>query len=76
MSNDRWSNARPNRRAVLRLSAGAALAGGILGIRQLTRSAVSEEKVNGGPVIDTHIHAVSSALPGLKPIPRGDREAL
>ena len=36
MSNDRWSNASPNRRAVLRLSAGTALAGGILGIRQLT----------------------------------------
>lgn len=69
MSNDRWSNVRPNRRVVLRLSAGAALAGGILGIRQLTRSAVSEEKFNGGPVIDTHIHAVSPSLPGLKPIP-------
>jgi len=45
------------------------LAGGILGIRQLTRSAISEEKVNGGPVIDTHIHAVSSSLPGRKPKP-------
>jgi hypothetical protein len=69
MSNDRWSNTRPNRRAVLRFSAGTALAGGVLGIRQLTFSTISEENVIGGPVIDTHIHAVSSSLPRLKPKP-------
>jgi predicted TIM-barrel fold metal-dependent hydrolase len=69
MSNDRGSNARPNRRTVLRLTAGTALAGGILGIRQLTRSTLAEQKVYGGPVIDTHIHAVSPELPGIKPIP-------
>ncbi len=69
MSNHRRSNAGPNRRAVLKFSAGSALAGGILGLRPLTRSTLSEEKVNGGPVIDTHIHAVSPSLPGLKPKP-------
>jgi predicted TIM-barrel fold metal-dependent hydrolase len=45
------------------------LVGGLVGFRQLTRSIVSAAHVTGGPVIDTHIHAVSPSLPGIKPEP-------
>ena len=75
MSHDKPSKTRPTRRAVFRLSGGAALVSALVGIRELTRSAVSEEERAGGPVIDTHIHVVPPGLPGIKPMPE-DAEKL
>jgi predicted TIM-barrel fold metal-dependent hydrolase len=69
MTNVNGSNAGPHRRAVLRLAVAAASTSGILGIRQLTRGSLTQEKEPMSPIIDTHIHAVTSALPGLKPKP-------
>jgi uncharacterized protein len=69
MSRDKLSIPRPTRRAVFRLSAGTALVGAFVGIRELARSVVSEEKQDGGPVFDTHIHVVSPELPGIKSKP-------
>ena len=69
MSRDKPSVTRPTRRAVFRFSAGTALVGALVGRRELIRSAVSEEKQAGGPAIDTHIHVVSSGLPGIKSKP-------
>ena len=66
---DKPLKTRPTRRAVLRLSGGAALASALVGIHGLTRSAFSEEERAGGSLIDTHIHVVPSGLPGIKPIP-------
>jgi predicted TIM-barrel fold metal-dependent hydrolase len=55
---------------MLRRSGGAAMVGALLGVRELTeRSALADEEPGGGPMIDTHIHAVPPGLPGLKPIP-------
>jgi predicted TIM-barrel fold metal-dependent hydrolase len=70
MRHDKPSEARPTRRAVFRLSGGAALAGALVGMRQLTRSALSEEARPGGSLIDTHIHVVPSGVPGVKPMPK------
>jgi predicted TIM-barrel fold metal-dependent hydrolase len=58
----------PSRRSVLRLSGGTALVGALVGLRELTRSALSEEERAGGSLIDTHIHVVPSRLPGIKPM--------
>lgn len=69
MNEDRSSKPRLNRRAVLRLTAGTALVSAVAGIRELARSARSDEQETGGPVIDTHIHAVSPQLPGIKSKP-------
>jgi hypothetical protein len=69
MSGDKLSTPKPTRRAVFRLSAGTALVGASVACRELARSNVSEEKPDGGPVIDTHIHVVSPELPGIKSKP-------
>lgn len=69
MVNINGSNAGPCRRSVLKLAGGAALASGVLGIRQLTRGSLTKEQEPMSPIIDTHIHAVMSDLPGLKPKP-------
>jgi predicted TIM-barrel fold metal-dependent hydrolase len=70
MSPDKLSKTRPTRRAVFRLSGGTALVSALFGTRELTRSAFSEEDQSGGSLIDTHIHVVPAALPGLKPGPK------
>ena len=67
---DKMSKTRPTRRALFRLSGGTALVGALAGSRELThRSAASEEEQTGGHMIDTHIHVVPPALPGIKPMP-------
>src|SRR5262249_8411618 len=70
VSHDKPSKARPTRRAVLRLSGGAALASALVGIQGLSRSAFSEDERAGWRAIDTHIHVVPSNLPGIKPKPK------
>ena len=70
MSQGKPSKTEPTRRAVFRLSGGTALSGAVDGIRELTRSAVSQEQLAGGPAIDTHIHGVPPGLPGIKPMPK------
>jgi predicted TIM-barrel fold metal-dependent hydrolase len=74
MSHDRPSRTGPTRRAVFRLSGGAALVGALVGIRGLARSAAPGGEQAGGPAIDTHIHAVPSHLPGVKPKPKDVEE--
>jgi predicted TIM-barrel fold metal-dependent hydrolase len=70
MSYDKPSKIRPTRRAVFRLSGGTALVSALVGIRELTRSAFSEEEQAGSSLIDTHIHVVPSGIPGVKPKPK------
>jgi uncharacterized protein len=70
MSGDQPSETRPTRRAVLRVSGRTALVSALLGLPELTRSAFSQEELSGDSLIDTHIHVVSSGLPGLKPKPK------
>jgi predicted TIM-barrel fold metal-dependent hydrolase len=66
---DKPAKTRLTRRAVLGLTGGTALATTLVSIRELTRSVVSEEEQGGGSVIDTHIHVVPPAIPGIKPMP-------
>jgi uncharacterized protein len=69
MDQDKPSKDQPTRRAVFRSSGATAMVGALAGLRELTRSAVSEEEQAEDLVIDTHIHVVPAGLPGIKPIP-------
>jgi predicted TIM-barrel fold metal-dependent hydrolase len=64
------SKAGPNRRAVLRLAGRTAMAGALIGTRERACSAFSDEEQAAVRVIDTHIHAVASSVPGVKPKPK------
>jgi uncharacterized protein len=57
------------RREVLKISGGAALAGTLVGVGEPSKVAASDDEKPVGAVIDTHIHAVSPQLPGIKSQP-------
>jgi hypothetical protein len=57
------------RREVLKISGGAALAGTLVGVCEPSKGAASDDEKPVGLVIDTHIHAVSPQLPGIKSQP-------
>jgi hypothetical protein len=69
MNHDDPSTTLATRREVLKISGGAALAGTLVSVGEVSKGAASDEVKPGGLVIDTHIHAVSPQLPGIKSKP-------
>jgi hypothetical protein len=69
MNHDDLSITLATRREVLKISGGAAFAGNLFGVGERSRCAESDKEKPGGLVIDTHIHAVSPQLPGIKSMP-------
>ena len=69
MNHDDRSLTLSTRREVLKLSGAAAFAGNLIDVAELGKSAESQEEKPGRLVIDTHIHAVSPQLPGIKSQP-------
>jgi uncharacterized protein len=69
MNHDDPTRTLATRREALKISGVAALAGTLVGVGELSEVAALDEANPGALVIDTHIHAVSTHVPGVKSKP-------